>query len=172
MTAENSRLDELRRRLQQDPASIVFAQLAEECRRSGHLDEAVHVCRAGLVHHPSYLSARVTLGRALMALGQSEDAKAEFEVVLQAAPDNLLARKSLDELQSSAHAPAARAAPDPVDPPAPEAVDPPAPEPTIAGPPETGHADVQTPTDPVLGELEGWLAEIRADRSARIAGGT
>lgn len=98
---ESTRLDDLRRRVQQDPASIAFAQLAEEHRRSGDLDEAVRVCRAGLAHHPAYLSARVTLGRALMALGQHEAAQAEFEYVLRAAPDNLIARRSLEELVPS-----------------------------------------------------------------------
>jgi hypothetical protein len=41
-----------------DPASIAFAQLAEECRRAGHNQEAVDVCRAGLELHPGYLSAQ------------------------------------------------------------------------------------------------------------------
>ena len=35
--AENSRIDDLRRRVQKDPASIAFAQLAEECRRAGRI---------------------------------------------------------------------------------------------------------------------------------------
>ena len=99
MAADDSRIDELRRRVRQDPASIAFAQLAEECRRSGLLEEAVRVCRAGLVHHPAYLSARVTLGRALMALGREEAALVELEYVLRVAPDHLLALRSLDELQ-------------------------------------------------------------------------
>jgi len=94
-------MDELRRRVRQDPASIAFAQLAEEHRRGGDLDEAVRVCHAGLAHHPAYLSARVTLGRALMALGQHEAAQAQFEYVLRAAPDNLIARRSLEELVPS-----------------------------------------------------------------------
>ena len=99
MAADDSRIDELRRRVRQDPASIAFAQLAEECRRSGLLEEAVRVCRAGLVYHPAYLSARVTLGRALLALGREEAAQVELEYVLRVAPDHLLALRSLDELQ-------------------------------------------------------------------------
>ena len=35
--ADNQRIEDLRRRVQKDPASIAFAQLAEECRRAGHL---------------------------------------------------------------------------------------------------------------------------------------
>ena len=70
----NPRIDELRRRVQSDPASIAFAQLAEEYRRAGQFDEAVAVCRTGLARHPGYLSARVTLGRALLELGELGDA--------------------------------------------------------------------------------------------------
>ena len=68
---DNPRIDDLRRRVQKDPASIAFAQLAEEYRRAGQFSEAVEVCRAGLAVHPGYLSARVTLGRALVELGRA-----------------------------------------------------------------------------------------------------
>ena len=38
---DNPRIGELRRRFEKDPSSIAFAQLAEEYRRSGNLDQAV-----------------------------------------------------------------------------------------------------------------------------------
>jgi len=56
--ADSQRIEDLRRRVQKDPASIAFAQLAEECRRAGQHQESVDVCRAGLAIHPAYLSAR------------------------------------------------------------------------------------------------------------------
>src|SRR5436189_28852 len=96
--AENSRVDELRRRVQKDPASIAFAQLAEELRRSGANQEAVDTCRAGLKIHPGYLSARVTLGRALIELGQLDEAQAELSRVLESAPENLAAIRGLAEI--------------------------------------------------------------------------
>lgn len=94
----SSRIEDLRRRIQKDPASIAFAQLAEEYRRAGDCEEAVKVCEAGLAQHPAYLSARVTLGRALFELGRLEDARAEFLRVLDAAPDNLIAVGKLAEI--------------------------------------------------------------------------
>ena len=100
MATDSSRLDVLRRRVQQDPASIAFAPLAEELRRAGEHYEAVRVCLAGLEHHPAFLSARVTLGRALAALAQYQEARTEFEYVLKVAPDNLLASRSLAELEA------------------------------------------------------------------------
>jgi tetratricopeptide (TPR) repeat protein len=96
--ADNSRIDDLRRRVQKDPASIAFAQLAEECRRSGNHQEAVETCRAGLAIHPEYLSARVTLGRALLEMGEVDEAYIELARVLESAPENLAAIRGLAEI--------------------------------------------------------------------------
>jgi tetratricopeptide (TPR) repeat protein len=96
--ADNQRIEDLRRRVQKDPASIAFAQLAEECRRAGRYQEAVDVCRAGLNRHPGYLSARVTLGRALIELNNLDVALAELELVLKSAPENLAAIRGLAEI--------------------------------------------------------------------------
>jgi tetratricopeptide (TPR) repeat protein len=98
--ADNPRIEDLRRRVQKDPASIAFAQLAEELRRSGSLHEAVDTSLAGLAIHPSYLSARVTLGRALLELDQLDRAQTELERVLAAAPENLAACRGLGEIFS------------------------------------------------------------------------
>jgi tetratricopeptide (TPR) repeat protein len=95
---EHPRIDELRRRVQKDPASIAFAQLAEEHRRAGQYEESVRVCRAGLEKHPTYLSARVTLGRALIELGQYDEAQTELEYVLRTAPENLAAIRGLADI--------------------------------------------------------------------------
>jgi tetratricopeptide (TPR) repeat protein len=95
---DNPRLEDLRRRVQQDPSSIAFAQLAEEYRRAGQLQEAVDVCRAGLAIHPGYLSARVTLGRALLDLEELDEARQELERVLKNAPENLAAIRGLADI--------------------------------------------------------------------------
>ena len=150
---DSAPIDELRRRVGRDPASIVFAQLAEEHRRAGDYEEAIRVCRRGLEYHPDYLSARVTLGRALLETGQIDDARRELEQVVQAAPDNLAARRALADIQQRRAEGAApvtgEGAPDPV---------PPAPSVPEAPPP---------PPDAVLSELEGWLDAIKADRQRR-----
>ena len=95
---DQSRIDDLRRRVQKDPASIAFAQLAEECRRAGQYEEAVEVCRTGLAIHPGYLSAHVTLGRALIELGSLDEAQTELELVLKSAAENLAALRGLAEI--------------------------------------------------------------------------
>jgi tetratricopeptide (TPR) repeat protein len=96
--ADNPRIDELRRRVQKDPASIAFAQLAEEYRRSGSHEDAIATCRAGLAIHPGYLSARVTLGRALIEVNDLDAAQAELECVLKSATENLAAIRGVAEI--------------------------------------------------------------------------
>ena len=96
--ADNARIEELRRRVQKDPASIAFAQLAEEYRRAGQFREAIAVCQNGLGRHPGYLSARVTLGRSLIEVNELDKAQAEIERVLRAAPENLAAIRGLADI--------------------------------------------------------------------------
>jgi tetratricopeptide (TPR) repeat protein len=96
--ADNPRIEELRRRVQKDPASIAFAQLAEEYRRAGLYEDAIDTCRSGLTVHPGYLSARVTLGRALLEIHELDAAQAELERVLRTAPENLAAIRGVAEV--------------------------------------------------------------------------
>src|SRR6476646_777851 len=96
--AESPRIEELKRRVHSDPASIAFAALAEEYRRAGRFDEAIETCTTGLVRHPSYLSAHVTLGRAFIEVGRLQDAREELEYVLKLAPENLAAIRGLAEI--------------------------------------------------------------------------
>ena len=96
--AENPRIEELRRRVQADPASIAFAALAEEFRRIGRYDDAIETCRTGLQRHPAYLSARVTLGRSLIETGDYDAAREELETVLRSAPENIAALRGIEQI--------------------------------------------------------------------------
>ena len=95
--ATNPRIDDLRKRIEKDPGSRLFAQLAEELRKDGELEEAIRVVRDGLQKHPNYPSARMTLGRALLDTGDWGAARTEFEMVLKSAADNILASRYLAE---------------------------------------------------------------------------
>jgi tetratricopeptide (TPR) repeat protein len=135
---ENPRIEELRRRVQADPASIAFAALAEEYRRQGRFEEAIEACLAGLQRHPAYLSARVTLGRALLETGDLAAAREQFQTVLHSAPENIAATRGLAQIHERLgdssemdphlaqlmreHAEAAAAAPPPQPPPPPEPI--------------------------------------------------
>jgi tetratricopeptide (TPR) repeat protein len=52
----------------------------------------------GLEAQPGYMSARVSLGKIYFDRGMLEEAKAEFEKVIDAIPDNLYAHKKLAEI--------------------------------------------------------------------------
>jgi tetratricopeptide (TPR) repeat protein len=124
--ADSRRIEDLKRRVQLDPASIAFAALAEEYRRARQFEAAIATCRAGLQRHPAYLSARVTLGRSLLELERYDEARHELEHVLRVAPENLAAIRALAEIHSrhgealEADPLAAAAAPDPTPPELPE----------------------------------------------------
>ena len=170
--SDSLKIQDLRRRVESDPTSLAFADLAEAYRRAGDFGAAVSVCRAGLVRHPTHLPARVTLGWALLELGYPDQAQSELYYVLQTAPDSLAPLRALAEshqyrgdlheafhqlsgVDSLIHDADARSlaefdraletldavtldvTPDPVS------------------------------TNPVLTELELWMAAILADRSAR-----
>ncbi len=92
-----SRIEELEKRLEADPNSRIFVQLAEAYRKEGLLENAIEVCEAGLAKHPQYPSARVALGRALLEAETFERAREEFEAVLEQVPDNILANKFLGD---------------------------------------------------------------------------
>ena len=91
------KIEELRHRLEKEPNPRLFAQLAEELRKVGDHAEAIRVCREGVERSPAYPSLRLTLGRALLESGDLPAARAELEAVLQAAPDNIVAERSLGE---------------------------------------------------------------------------
>ena len=97
---DSPRIEQLRRRVSADPASIAFAALAEEYRKEGRFPEAIETCRLGLQRHPAYVSARVTLGRALVGLGDFEAARLELEAVLRIAPENLAAIRAMADIYS------------------------------------------------------------------------
>lgn len=90
-------LNQLRQRWERDPKSRAFLQLAEEYRRAGQLDDAVHVLRAGLKEHPTYLSAQVALGRCLMESGVPDAAAEILERAVARDPTQLVANKLLVE---------------------------------------------------------------------------
>jgi tetratricopeptide (TPR) repeat protein len=186
-----SRIEDLRRRVQKDPASIAFAQLAEEHRRAGQYEQAVDVATAGLAHHPAYLSARVTLGRALLELGRLDEAAAEFEYVVRSAPDNLTAVRQLADIhqrrRQSSNESRSRQPDVPVpvsrleEPPIIETtgaaalpviettVVPAAPVPAVSGLQAPAAPEPPSAEELVIAELEAWLAVIDDERPNREA---
>jgi hypothetical protein len=128
---------------------------AEKVRRAGNPQGAIDLCRDALVRFPGHLSARVTLGWALLDLGQLKEAREEFEIVRKSAPDNFAAIRGLaqlhvlEESQTEAYSFDMEAEPAPHHE---------TPEPSLKGP--------DAKISPVVARLESWLSRVEELRAA------
>ncbi len=93
-----SEITELKKKLEENPDSLVFAPLADAYRKQGGLEEAVKICKKGLEKHPNYTSARVVLGRIYQEQKKIEQAASEFKKVLETDPENLMAHSLLGSI--------------------------------------------------------------------------
>jgi len=85
----------LKKKLEEDPESLVFVPLAEAYRKEGLLDDAYRVCKKGLEKNPDYSNAHLVLGRIYQGQTKLEDAVLEFKKVLEIDPENLMAHSLL-----------------------------------------------------------------------------
>lgn len=91
------KLYEYLRKYQDDPTSRVFAPLAESYRKAGLFKEAIEIAREGLRIHPTFTGGRVALARALFDQGLFSEVVDELRIVLNDAPDNLVAQRLMAE---------------------------------------------------------------------------
>jgi tetratricopeptide (TPR) repeat protein len=101
MPSTSQSIEKLQKKLDKDPGSLIFFQLAEEHRKEGNLEEAETILKQGLTRHPNYWSARVTLARIYQQSGNADSAQSELEKVVHAVPDHLLANRLLGEMYLS-----------------------------------------------------------------------
>jgi Flp pilus assembly protein TadD len=76
-------------RVAKDPSSLGFALLADLYRKAGRVDDAIAVCRNGLLRHPHYATARLILAKALMSRQDFSAALAEIEAILRVSPNDV-----------------------------------------------------------------------------------
>ena len=91
-------LEKLAKICAQNPASILFARLADGLLQQGDVARALAVCRTGLRYRPSYVAGHVVMGKCYLAAGQCKEARLEFEKVLQLDADHLVARWHLGHI--------------------------------------------------------------------------
>ncbi len=84
-------IDKLEKKLEKDPSSIVFVQLAEEYRKMGRIDDAINVCIEGIKHHPNYWTAYILLAKCYFEKEEYEKSKEYLEQALSGSPDNIQA---------------------------------------------------------------------------------
>ena len=86
------RFEELFRR---NPDSLVFARLADACRKAGDPERALEILRDGIQRHPDYASAHIVRARALNDLERPSEAEASLRRVLELDAQNLVAMRGL-----------------------------------------------------------------------------
>jgi cytochrome c-type biogenesis protein CcmH/NrfG len=97
MPEMSERIAELRRELESNPLSRQFYQLGELLRRDGRAGEAIAVLRGGLGHHPRYVAAWVSLGRACLDRTEPKAAADALHEALELDAQNPVAWRLLGE---------------------------------------------------------------------------
>ena len=85
----------MKKKLEDDPNSLVFAPLAEAYRKEGALEDAYQVCSKGLEKNPDYSNGHLVLGRIYQGQSKLDNAVLEFKKVLEFDPENLMAHSLL-----------------------------------------------------------------------------
>lgn len=87
----------LKERLRQKPDSALFLSLAEELRKRDRIDEALALLSEGIKKNPSFVAARLTLGRWYRWNNMLAEARKELSDAAVVSPDNIFVHKELAE---------------------------------------------------------------------------
>jgi tetratricopeptide (TPR) repeat protein len=90
--------------LTQDPSSVAFIFLAQVLYKQGKVDKAIKVLINGLRYNNKSVTGRFLLGKIYYDRWLIEQAKREFQAVIELAPDNLAACKMLVQIHKSEEA--------------------------------------------------------------------
>jgi pentatricopeptide repeat protein len=93
-----SEIEKLERRYAENPHGLTFAPLAEVHRKIGDIPRALELLTAGLELHPNYIPASIVLGRCHQDQGDLAAAEAAFAHVLRLDDENVIALKSLADI--------------------------------------------------------------------------
>lgn len=95
--AENSRIEDLRKRYHENPKRF-FAPLANEYRKAGFLDRALLLCQKHVPEQPENMNGLVVFGQTLFESGNTAEAQEPFERALKLDPENLIALRHLGDI--------------------------------------------------------------------------
>lgn len=98
MGPDSTGSDEIQRfeeQFQRKPDSLVFARLADACRKAGDPERALSILQKGIQRHPDYASAHIIRARALNDLDRRAEAEASLRRVLELDAQNLVAMRGL-----------------------------------------------------------------------------
>ncbi len=88
----------LKGQLDLNPKSMLFARLAERYLQMDEINQAINVCKKGLMIHEDYATAHLVLARCYIKNQQFDEAERELKNVLNYDPKALSAHKLYSEL--------------------------------------------------------------------------
>lgn len=101
MASDSNGSDEIGRfeaQYRENPDSLVFARLADACRKKGDPERALSILADGIGRHPDYPSAHIVRARCLVDLDRLADAEASLRRVVELDGQNLVAIQGLANL--------------------------------------------------------------------------
>lgn len=101
MASDSNGSDEIGRfeaKYRENPDSLVFARLADACRKNGDPERALSILIDGIGRHPDYPSAHIVRARCLVDLDRLADAEASLRRVVELDGQNLVAIQGLANL--------------------------------------------------------------------------
>lgn len=93
-------IEKLKERVLEAPESKLFLTLAEELRKRGEDEEAFMVLKDGIGKNPSFVAARLTLGRWYLRENRLDEAKRELLAVTDYAPGDRFALRYLGDIET------------------------------------------------------------------------
>lgn len=101
MAADSNGNDEIGRfeaQYRENPDSLVFARLADACRKAGDPERGLSILADGIGRHPDYPSAHIVRARCLVDLDRLAAAEASLRRVIELDAQNLVAIQGLANL--------------------------------------------------------------------------
>ena len=87
-------------KLEKNPASILFARLADAYLQSERLEEAIEMCEKGIKKHPYYVTGHYILGKCYLKKKLFDQAEKELKRVLLFDPKYIAAHRDYGELMA------------------------------------------------------------------------
>lgn len=97
MTREET-INFLRKKLEKNPKSILFARLADFYLKQKRLKEALDLCVQGIENNPDYITGNYILAKIYLTMGDHEKAEAQFKKVISHDRYFLSAHKHLADM--------------------------------------------------------------------------
>ena len=94
----NTQIEEYKKKLIENPNSLIFLPLVQLYRKTGMFDEAIIICKHGLEIHPTYTGAKVLLSRIYVEKQMLPEALNELKNIVQSEPSNIMAHVLLKEV--------------------------------------------------------------------------